>query len=179
MFLSSRKNDLECSSRISNPDFFPSWGSRIQWSKKHRIPDSDAQQWKLAYLYLMFRSFFVVCIIQGFFVNHLLIFCSFACYAICILSSCGLDNLAQRIGLASRYYIKNVQSNQQLVPEDLSSELQVTSNYWFFFSLSFPFDFFLFLSLFSLVITFLIFVIEMTIMVGNTFTIHYSSIGVQ
>ena len=34
------------------------------------------------------------------------------------------DNLAQRIGLASRYYIKNIQSNQQLVPEDLSSELQ-------------------------------------------------------
>jgi hypothetical protein len=49
-------------------------------------------------------------------------------YAICIVSSFGLDNLAQRIGLASRYYIKNVQSNQQLVPEDLSSELQVPRN---------------------------------------------------
>jgi len=34
------------------------------------------------------------------------------------------DNLAQRIGLASRYYIKNTQSNQQLVPEEMSSELQ-------------------------------------------------------
>jgi hypothetical protein len=45
--------------------------------------------------------------------------------AITLVSSIPVDNLAQRIGLASRYYIKNVQSNQQLVPEDLSSELQV------------------------------------------------------
>jgi len=35
-----------------------------------------------------------------------------------------IDNLAQRIGLAARYYIKNIQSNQQLVPEELSTELQ-------------------------------------------------------
>jgi len=35
-----------------------------------------------------------------------------------------MDSLAQRIGLASRYYIKNIQSNQQLVPEELSTELQ-------------------------------------------------------
>jgi len=33
-------------------------------------------------------------------------------------------NLAQRIGLASRYYIKNISNSQQLVPEELSSELQ-------------------------------------------------------
>lgn len=33
-------------------------------------------------------------------------------------------NLAQRIGLASRYYIKNITNSQQLVPEELSSELQ-------------------------------------------------------
>jgi Rap guanine nucleotide exchange factor 2 len=32
-------------------------------------------------------------------------------------------NLAQRIGLASRYYIKNVVVSQQLVPEEISGEL--------------------------------------------------------
>merc|ERR550519_2319345 len=40
----------------------------------------------------------------------------------------GMCNLAQRIGLASRYYIKNVASSQQLVPEELSSELQRESH---------------------------------------------------
>ena len=32
-------------------------------------------------------------------------------------------NLAQRIGLASRYYIKNVATSQQLVPEEISGQL--------------------------------------------------------
>ena len=32
-------------------------------------------------------------------------------------------NLAQRIGLASRYYIKNISVSQQLVPEEISGEL--------------------------------------------------------
>jgi len=32
-------------------------------------------------------------------------------------------NLAQRIGLASRYYIKNVAASQQLVPEEISGQL--------------------------------------------------------
>jgi len=32
-------------------------------------------------------------------------------------------NLAQRIGLASRYYIKNISISQQLVPEEISGEL--------------------------------------------------------
>jgi hypothetical protein len=43
-FLSSRKYDLGCSSRIRipdlDPDFYPS-GSRIQGSKRHRIPDPE------------------------------------------------------------------------------------------------------------------------------------------
>jgi hypothetical protein len=42
MFLDTRKNDLELSSRIPNPDpdFFPDPGS-----KRHRIPDPDPQRW--------------------------------------------------------------------------------------------------------------------------------------
>ena len=32
-------------------------------------------------------------------------------------------NLAERIGLASRYYIKNVMSSEQLIPEDVAAEL--------------------------------------------------------
>ena len=32
-------------------------------------------------------------------------------------------NLAERIGLASRYYIKNVMSSDQLIPEDVATEL--------------------------------------------------------
>ncbi len=42
MFLDTRKNDLELSSRIPNPDpdFFPDTGS-----KRHRIPDPDLQRW--------------------------------------------------------------------------------------------------------------------------------------
>ncbi len=32
-------------------------------------------------------------------------------------------NLAERIGLASRYYIKNVNSSEQLIPEDAKTEL--------------------------------------------------------
>jgi hypothetical protein len=46
-FLSSRKYDLGCSSRISDPDPdflpIPDLGSRIQGSKRHRIPDPDLQ----------------------------------------------------------------------------------------------------------------------------------------
>jgi len=37
-------------------------------------------------------------------------------------------NLAQRIGLASRYYIKNVATSQQLVPEEISGELLREAN---------------------------------------------------
>ncbi len=49
LFLSFRKNNLRCSSRIPDPDFFPipdpeSW-SRIQGSKKHRIMVPDPQHW--------------------------------------------------------------------------------------------------------------------------------------
>ncbi len=40
LFLSSRKNDVGCSSRIPGPDFFP---FRIPESKKHRITDPDPQ----------------------------------------------------------------------------------------------------------------------------------------
>merc|ERR1719391_1634723 len=32
----------------------------------------------------------------------------------------GMQNLAQRLGLATRYYIKNVSTNQQLVPEEMA-----------------------------------------------------------
>ena len=32
-------------------------------------------------------------------------------------------NLAERIGLASRYYIKNILSSDQLIPEDAKTEL--------------------------------------------------------
>ncbi len=46
-FLSSRKYDPGCSSWILDPfpDFLPlpDPGSRIQWSKRHRIPDPDPQ----------------------------------------------------------------------------------------------------------------------------------------
>jgi hypothetical protein len=43
-FLSSRKYDPGCSSRIPDPDadFHP---SRILESKRHRIPDPDPQNW--------------------------------------------------------------------------------------------------------------------------------------
>ncbi len=56
-FLSSRKYDPGCSSRIPDPDadFLPitdpgsrgqkGIGSRIQGSKRHRIPDPDQQHW--------------------------------------------------------------------------------------------------------------------------------------
>jgi len=37
-------------------------------------------------------------------------------------------NLAERIGLASRYYIKNLMSSDQLIPEDVSSELAKESS---------------------------------------------------
>jgi hypothetical protein len=46
-FLSSRKHDPGCSSRIPDPDPdflpIPDPGSRIQGSKRHRIPDPDPQ----------------------------------------------------------------------------------------------------------------------------------------
>jgi hypothetical protein len=41
-FLSSRKYDPGCSSRIRMLNFYP---SRIQGSKRHRIPDPDPQHW--------------------------------------------------------------------------------------------------------------------------------------
>ena len=34
-----------------------------------------------------------------------------------------LQNLAERIGLASRYYIKNVQSSEALLPDDSAADL--------------------------------------------------------
>ena len=37
-------------------------------------------------------------------------------------------NLAERIGLASRYYIKNIMSSEQLIPEDVSTELAKESS---------------------------------------------------
>ena len=37
-------------------------------------------------------------------------------------------NLAERIGLASRYYIKNIMSSEQLIPEDVSNELAKESS---------------------------------------------------
>ena len=40
----------------------------------------------------------------------------------------GLPNLAQRLRLATRYYIKNVSTSQQLVPEEMSGELLKESN---------------------------------------------------
>ena len=40
----------------------------------------------------------------------------------------GLPNLAQRLRLATRYYIKNVSLSQQLVPEEMSGELLKESN---------------------------------------------------
>ncbi len=86
-------------------------------------------------------------------------------YAICIVSSFGLDNLAQRIGLASRYYIKNVQSNQQLVPEDLSSELQVPRNDWFFF----------FVISFQILFYFLFFLVTTFFMLSFIFIFSYIS----
>ncbi len=48
-FLSSRKYDPGCSSRTPDPDAdflpIPGPGSRIQGSKRHRIPDPDPQHW--------------------------------------------------------------------------------------------------------------------------------------
>ncbi len=41
-FISSRKYDPGCSSRIRTQTFYPSW---IQGSKRHRIPDPDPQYW--------------------------------------------------------------------------------------------------------------------------------------
>jgi hypothetical protein len=50
-FLSSRKYDPGCSSRIPDPDAdflsIPDPRSRIQRSKRHRIPDPDPQHWIL------------------------------------------------------------------------------------------------------------------------------------
>jgi hypothetical protein len=46
------KNLLGCSYRIPVPDFFSYPGSRIQGSKKHRIPDPDPQHWK-KYMYMV------------------------------------------------------------------------------------------------------------------------------
>ncbi len=76
LFLSSRKNDLGCSSRIPDLDFFPSrrigiffhpgsriWiffnpgsGSRIMGSKKHRIPDPGSGFAYTAYTRKMWRE---------------------------------------------------------------------------------------------------------------------------
>ncbi len=52
-FLSSRRYDPGCSSRIRMLTFYPP-GSRIQGSKRHRIPDPDPQHWVL-----LKASFFV------------------------------------------------------------------------------------------------------------------------
>ncbi len=49
-FLSSKKYDPGCSSRIQILTFYP---SRIQGSKRHRIPDPDPQHW--SYVFCVFR----------------------------------------------------------------------------------------------------------------------------
>jgi hypothetical protein len=59
----SRKYDPGCSSRITDPDFLPipDPGSRIQGSKRHRIPDQDPQHcWKLLkYLLYVLKLFLI------------------------------------------------------------------------------------------------------------------------
>jgi hypothetical protein len=57
--LSSKKYDLGCSSRISDPAYgsclFTYPGSRIQGSKRHRIPDPDPQNCPSLYILLTKR----------------------------------------------------------------------------------------------------------------------------